>query len=275
MPFSWAPVADHDHAISVLRRAFALGFTLVNTADVYAPSADTVGHNERLVGDAVRGYGRNDLIVVTKNGLRREGDRWWRDNSRDWMLRAAEHSNEMLGFTPDVIAVHRVNRQQSWRECVEALLEARQRGLTKQIGLSNVTRAEFDAAWAISDGTIVVCEMERSPYYREHTDVLDACAERGVAYLGWSPLGGSTRARQLAMDFPEFQKIAERRNTTAQNIALAWLMAQGPHLIPIPAFTRKETAEQAADAAHIRLRAEELAILNATHGRDIDGEDEF
>lgn len=275
MPFSWAPVADHDHAVDVLTHAFGLGFTLVNTADIYAPSADTVGHNERLVGDAVRRFGRDKLTVVTKNGLRREGERWWRDNSRAWMLQAAEHSNEMLGFVPDVIAVHRINREQSWRECIEALLEVRERGLAKRIGLSNVTRAEFDDAWEISDGTITICEQERSPYYREHSDVFTSCAERGVAYLAWSPLGGGARAKQLASDYPDFQRIAEHRGTTAQNIALAWLIAQGPHCVPIPAFTRKETADHSAAAAHIQLSTEELAILDATIARDSSVDSDF
>ena len=275
MPFSWAPVADHDHAVDVLTHAFSLGFTLVNTADIYAPSADTVGHNERIVGDAVRKFGRDKLLVITKNGLRREGDRWWRDNSRDWMLQAAEHSNEMLGFVPDVIAVHRINREQSWRECIEALLQVRERGLAKRIGLSNVTRAEFDAAWDISGGTITICEQERSPYYREHTDVLEACAEHGVAYLAWSPLGGGARAKQLASDYPEFQQIAEHRGTTAPNIALAWLMAQGPHCVPIPAFTRKESADRSAAAAHIHLSDDEIAVLNATQARDSAVDSDF
>lgn len=277
MPFSWAPVHDHDDAVQVLHHAFDLGMNLVNTADIYAPSAEEVGHNERLVGDAVRAYpgGREALTVITKNGLRREGERWWRDNSRDWMLRAAEHSNEMLGFTPDVIAVHRVNREQSWSECIEALLEVRERGLALRIGLSNVTIEEFDAAWNISGGTICIVEQERSPYYRGHTDVLDACAERGVAYLAWSPLGGGDKAKRLPIDHPEFSAIAEHHRTSAQNIALAWLMAQGPHLIPIPGFTRRESADAAAAAAHIRLSADELARLNASPSGASVQDDEF
>lgn len=277
MPFSWAPVHDHDDAVGVLHHAFDLGMNLVNTADIYAPSAEEVGHNERLVGDAVRAYpgGREALTVITKNGLRREGERWWRDNSRDWMLRAAEHSNEMLGFTPDVIAVHRVNREQSWSECIEALLEVRDRGLALRIGLSNVTSEEFDAAWDISGGTICIVEQERSPYYRGHTDVLDACAEQGVAYLAWSPLGGGDKAKRLPIDHPEFSAVAEHHRTSAQNIALAWLMAQGPHLIPIPGFTRRESADAAAAAAHIRLSADELARLNASPSGASVQDDEF
>lgn len=277
MPFSWPPVHDHDDAVDVLHHAFDLGMTLVNTADIYAPSADEVGHNERLVGDAVRAWHgpREELTVITKNGLRREGERWWRDNSREWMLRAAEHSNEMLGFTPDVIAVHRLNRAQSWRECIEGLLEVRERGLARRIGLSNVTRAEFDAAWEISDGTICVVEQERSPYYRAMTDVLEACAERGVAYLAWSPLGGGGKAKQLADDHPEFAAVAEHHRTSAQNVALAWLMAQGPHLIPIPGFTRRESADAAAAAAHITLSADEMARLDASASSDVVDMDEF
>ena len=277
MPFSWPPVHDHDDAINVLHHAFDLGMTLVNTADIYAPSADTVGHNERLVGDAVRSYhgGRDAITVITKNGLRREGERWWRDNSREWMLRAAAHSNEMLGFAPDVIAVHRLNRTQSWRECIEALIEVRETGMAKRIGLSNVTREEFDAAWEISDGTIALVEQEFSPYYRERSDILDACAERGVAFLCWSPLGGGGRAKQLADDHPEFAKVAEHHRTSAQNVALAWLMAQGPHCIPIPGFTRTSSADAAASAAHITLSSDELAVLNGTVPSDSANDDEF
>lgn len=277
MPFSWAPVHNHDDAVAVLHHAFSLGMTLVNTADIYAPSAAEVGHNERLVGDAVRSFsgGREALTVVTKNGLRREGERWWRDNSRDWMLRAAEHSNAMLGFTPDVIAVHRLNRQQSWAECIEALLEVRERGLAKRIGLSNVTRAEFDAAWDISGGSICIVEQERSPYCRDHSDVLEACAQRGVAYLAWSPLGGGSKAKHLGMDHPAFAEVAERHRTTPQNIALAWLIAQGPHLIPIPGFTRNASADAAAAAAHITLSSEELELLNASPAGASVIDDEF
>lgn len=277
MPFSWPPVHDHDDAIGVLHHAFDLGMTLVNTADIYAPSASEVGHNERLVGDAVRSYSgkRDALTVITKNGLRREDDRWWRDNSRAWMLRAAAHSNEMLGFTPDVIAVHRLNRNQSWRECVEALIEIRELGLSKRIGLSNVTRAEFDAAWEISDSTICVVEQEYSPYYRERRDILDACGERGVAYLAWSPLGGGGKAKQLADDHPLFAEIAAHHRTSAQNIALAWLMAQGPHLIPIPGFTRRASADAAAAAVHITLSADELLALNASPAGGSVNDDDF
>jgi len=79
----------------------------------------------------------------------------------------------------------------------------------------------------------------------------------------------------LASDYPEFQRVAEHRGTSAQNIALAWLMAQGPHCIPIPAFTRMETADRAAAAAHLQLSAEELAILSATQPRSSGVDDEF
>ncbi len=181
----------------------------------------------------------------------------------------------MLGFTPDVIAVHRLNREQSWRECIEALLEVRERGLAKRIGLSNVTAAEFDQAWAISGGTICVVEQERSPYYRDHADVLEACAIRGVAYLAWSPLGGSGKAKSLGLDHPAFAAVAEQHRTTAQNIALAWHIAQGPHLIPIPGFTRKESADAAAAAAHITLSDDELKQLNASPAGPSVIDDEF
>lgn len=147
-------------------------------------------------------------------------------------------------------------------------MEARERGLAKRIGLSNVTRAEFDEAWQISDGTIVMVEMERSPYHRGLSDVLDGCAELGVAYLAWSPLGGGGKAKRLAEDHPIFAEVAARHHTSAQNVALAWLMAQGPHLIPIPGFTRTTSADSADAAAHLQLSPEDIALLDASPSGD-------
>jgi len=272
MPFSWPPVHDHDDAIGVLHHAFDLGMTLVNTADIYAPSASEVGHNERLVGDAVRSYSgkRDALTVITKNGLRREDDRWWRDNSRAWMLRAAAHSNEMLGFTPDVIAVHRLNRNQSWRECVEALIEIRELGLSKRIGLSNVTRAEFDAAWEISDSTICVVEQEYSPYYRERRDILDACGERGVAYLAWSPLGGGglmTGRGQLAERLDE---IAAAQGVDRAAVAIAFLLRHPARILPVLGTNNLARIKQASDALKVELdRPTWFKLYEAALGREV------
>jgi len=265
MPFSHQG-ADSAAAAAVWHHSFDAGITLINTADCYAPSGDDFGHNERLVGAAVRSFpgGRDAITVVTKNGLRRSGDDWWRDNSPEYLLQAAEASVERLGFVPDVLCLHRLNREQSLAAAVEALCEARARGFTRKIGVSNVTLAEFEIAWTASGETLTVVENERSPRYREDADVLAACTERGIAYLAWSPLGGGSEAAQLGEKFPDFAEVGSHYEATAQQTALAWLIASSPSMIPIPAFTRTATADSTVAATEITLTAQDIARLDAT-----------
>jgi len=266
MPFSHGDKKSED-AIAVWHHAFDLGMNLINTADCYAPSAQEFGHNERLVGKAVHEYsrGRESVFVVTKNGIQRKGSDWPRDNSPEYLLRAAEESNERLGFMPDAILIHRLNREQSLAAAIEAMCEVRERGLAKYIGVSNVNRAELELAWEVSDGTIAIVENERSPRYREFADVLDFCNEKGLAYLAWSPLGGGNDAAKLGELYPVFAEVGLAHNATAQEIALAWLLTQGSAMLPIPAFTRKETADSTVKSISINLSAAEIDLLTASH----------
>ena len=263
MPFSQEG-KDTSQSIPVWHRAFDLGMRLINTADIYAPSWREVGHNERLVGAAVAAYGRDEVFVVTKVGITCENDVWARDNRPEYLVKAAEASNERIGFTPDAILLHRLNRSQSFADAVGGLLEIKARGLARHIGLSNVHRDELERAWELSGGQIAFVENERSPRYREDADVLALCNELGIAYLAWSPLGGGDEAARLGEFFPEFAEVGEKHDASAQEVALAWLIAQGPSLIPIPAFTRIATAESAATAAFLQLDAEDLARLDAS-----------
>ncbi|MEY4347840.1 MAG: hypothetical protein RIS43_259 [Actinomycetota bacterium] len=262
MPFSHEGAETH-RAEKVWHDAFDMGINLINTADCYAPSGDTFGHNEKLVGAAVTSYGRDKVFVVTKNGLRRQGTDWWRDNTPEYLREAVQASNERLGFVPDAILLHRLNREQSLAAAVEALCEMRDRGFMKYVGVSNVSLSEFDVAWKASGGTIAFVENERSPRYRDHADVLDACNRHGVAYLAWSPLGGGNAAKELGFLHPEFAEVGLRHGVTAQQVALAWLLTQGDAMLPIPAFRRLETTHDSVNAVEIGLTKEDLELLNS------------
>jgi len=266
-----------DEAIAVLHHAFDAGMTLVDTADIYAPDGHNVGHNERIVGEAVRTWkgGRDALVVVTKIGIVRapgvDGDDWSRDGSRDYLLGAAEHSVECLGFVPDAILLHRVNRdQQSFATTVENMLAVREAGFAPRIGIGNVHLDECVTAWDVSGGTIAAVENERSPRYRDDTDVLEWTSAHGVAYLPWSPLGGGDDAARLGELYPEFAAVAAEvaevsgAPATAQQVALAWLSASGGSVVPIPAFTRFGTADSSAAAAAISLTSDQVARLDAS-----------
>jgi aryl-alcohol dehydrogenase-like predicted oxidoreductase len=283
MPLS-NPRADgtlmpRDEAIALLQRAFDLGLTLVDTADIYAPDGHSIGHNENLVGEAVRTWsgGRDAIVVVTKIGIVRtpgtHGDTWSRDGSRDYLLRAAEASVGQLGFVPDVIINHRVNREQApYAETVRGMLAVREAGFAPAIGIGNVHGDEARIAWEVSEGTIAAVENERSPRFRGDTDVLDLAVEHGIAFFPWSPFGGGSDAKELPVRYPEFATVAAElaastgTDVTAHEVALAWLIAQGPTVVPIPGFTRAASAESAARAAHLVLDADQKARLDATQG---------
>ena len=264
MPLSFRSPDAQPTGVEILLRAFELGLTLVDTADVYAPSANDIGHNERIVGEAVRLFpsGRDTLRVVTKVGLRRHGNDWWRDSSPEWLLSAAERSVAALGLVPDMLLLHRVNREQSFAAAIEGLLEARRRGLAKHIGLSNVTLGEFNDAWALTGGRVCAVQNEFSPRCRDQPEVLRACSERGVPFLAWSPLGGGHEAARLGELYPVFGAVAAERGTTPQAVALAWLRAQGPTVVPIPAFGRFETLEATVAASGLTLSPEEMSRLD-------------
>ena len=286
MPLS-NPRADgslmpRDEAIALLHRAFDLGLTLVDTADIYAPDGHSIGHNENLVGEAVRTWsgGRDAIVVVTKIGIVRtpgtHGDTWGRDGSRDYLLRAAEASVGQLGFAPDVIINHRVNREQApYAETVRGMLAVREAGFAPTIGIGNVHGDEARIAWEVSEGTIAAVENERSPRFRGDTDVLDLAVEHGIAFFPWSPFGGGSDAKELPVRYPEFAQVAAElaastgAEVTAHEVALAWLIAQGPTVVPIPGFTRAASAESAARAAHLVLAADQAARLDATQGSNL------
>lgn len=268
---------DRDTAIAVLHDAFDLGLTLVDTADIYAPDAARFGHNEALVGEAVRTWsgGRENLVVVTKIGITRRvgddgNDEWGRDGSLDHLLRAAEASVERLGLMPDAVLLHRVNRtQQPWASTVENLLQVRERGIVPRVGIGNVHLDECETAWSVSGGTIAAVENERSPRYRGDGDIVGWAAERGVAYLAWSPLG-QDHAPRLGALYPAFAAVATEqaealgREISAQQVALAWLSASGASVVPIPAYTRRATAESSAAAADLVLTTDQQARLDAS-----------
>ena len=263
MPFS-LPGADVSRATEVWHRAFDLGLTLINTADAYAPSPEEYGHNERLVGEAIRAYGREQIVVVTKVGHTRGNPDWGRNNTADYLLPAAEGCSARLGFVPDAILLHRRDRSVPLAHAVEAMMEIKSRGLAHHVGFSNIHRYELDEAWELSGGGISFVENERSPRYRDDADVLERCDELGIAYLAWSPLGGGQDAARLGEFFPAFAEVGEVHDATAQEVALAWLLAQANAMVPIPAFTRESTAESTATAAFLQLDDEDLAYLNAS-----------
>jgi len=275
MPLSNGHMVDlREQAVATIHSALDAGITLLDTANIYAPSWDSVGHNEALVSEAIRTYTGpaplTDVLVTTKGGITRsDGEEWGRDSRLDALVRACEASLVELGVDViDLYQHHRHDPNLTYLEQVQALQQLKDRGLIRRIGLSNVTLAELDLALdelgGPDHGGVVSVQNELSPRYRADLDVLDRCTRDDIAFLPWSPLGGATHAKDVGSRFAEFAKVADELSATPQEVTLAWLLKMSPVIIPIPGATRPETIASIMRSVDVHLTDEQFERLQAT-----------
>ncbi len=240
-----------DNAAEVLRAALDAGFQVFDTADSYGLDEGDLGHNERLLRDAIRG---RTTRVVTKAGLRRPGGRWVPDGSPARLRSACEASLRNLGVEQlDLMLLHVVDPKVPLAESVGTLARLREEGKIRAVGLSNVTAAQIEEAQTITP--IAGVQNERN---RFHADpVADRCAALGIPYLAHRPLGGHARADK-APD-AEVSRIAKKHGVSAAQVTLAWHLAGG--VWPVVGATTVAHVRDAAAAATLPLDSEDLAAL--------------
>jgi aryl-alcohol dehydrogenase-like predicted oxidoreductase len=278
MPASWStdPIA-HDSGVAAIHAALNAGITLLDTADIYAPSWNAVGHNERLVARALHSWDgtpaqRARVVVATKGGIaRRPGEEWRRNGTLDYLLRAVEASAARLGTDHiDLWQHHRMDVALTFDEQFENVLRLREQGIVRRIGLSNVNAAMVQRAIELggspAEGGVVSVQNERSPRYRNWSDVLELCEASGIAFLPWSPLGGSSFFAELASTYSAFGEIAAERGVSPYAVTLAWHLRSSPAIIPIPGASKPASAIDSASAAHLQLTDVEFARLEACLG---------
>lgn len=278
---------EHDDAesIATLHRALDLGINFFDTADAYGPFT-----NERLVGRALRDR-RNDAVIATKFGNVRGDDGSWRgiSGSPEYLRRACDASLQRLGIdTIDIYYQHRVDSTVPIEDTVGAMAELKKAGKIRFLGLSEASEATIRRAHAVHP--ITALQTEYSLWSREPEDgLLAVCRELGIGFVAYSPLGrGFLTGRYKRLDDlaandwrrnnPRFQtdnfqknldivrrvkRLAARKRCTAAQLALAWVLAQGEDVIPIPGSKRRERLEENAAAADIQLTAEELSEIDA------------
>lgn len=275
MPLSFSHMLVHrEQAIATIHRALDLGITFLDTSNIYSPTWDSAGHNESLIADALAMYSGpadiSSILITTKGGITRsEGEVWGRDSRESALKAACEASMTALGVTViDLYQHHRHDPSMTYAEQMRALASVRDSGWVRSVGLSNTTLAELEVAMEIlggpHDGGVVSVQNEYSPRYRADRDVLDRCTELGIAFLPWSPLGGSTHAHDVGSHYGEFAVVAAEHNTTAQEIALAWHLHLSPVVIPIPGATRPVTVDSIVRSTEIELTKSQMERLNAT-----------
>lgn len=285
MGMSWAyGAAERDDGASraVLQRALDLGVTLIDTADVYGPFT-----NEELVGSALAGR-RDEAFLATKCGLVAGPDGIGRDGRPEHVRAALDASLRRLGTDRvDLWQLHRVDPEVPVVETWGAMAEQVAAGKARHLGMSEVGVAELDAAHAVHP--VATVQSELSLWTRDPlAEVLPWCQANGAGFLPFSPLGrgfltgtvtaGSFDASDFRAKNPRFTDeamagnaalvaavavVADRLGASAAQVALAWVLAQGEQVVPIPGTKKQRWLEQNAAAADLVLAPADLAELDA------------
>lgn len=258
-----------EQAIATVQAALDAGITFIDTADIYAPSWDTMGHNERIVGEALASYGgsRDGVVVATKGGITRgEGESWGRDGSPAYLRRAVEASLENL--RTDVIDLyqwHRPDRHRRYGEVIETFKALQDEGLVRAVGISNANIEEIEVAVEVlGEGGLASVQNQFSPRYRSSREELEWCGEHGIAFLPWSPLGGTgAGSKDVGQTYPAFHEIGAEHGVSPQRVVLAWELSLGEHVIPIPGASRPASVQDSALAPSLTLTEGEIARIEA------------
>lgn len=261
-----------DDAVATVHAALDAGVTLIDTADIYAPDGEAMGHNERIVAEALRTWDgdASGVLVATKGGitLREDGSKG-RDGSEAYLRSAAERSLEILGVDQiDLYQYHRPDRSRVYADIMKALASLQADGLVRTIGISNASVEEIEIALdVLGEGNLASVQNEFSPKHPGSIDELRFCAEHDVAFLPWSPLGGTGGgARSVGDRFSAFGEIGEAHGVSPQQVVLAWELALDQHVIPIPGARRAASIVDSAKAADLELNADEVARLSESVG---------
>jgi pyridoxine 4-dehydrogenase len=246
----WGPPKDRNKALAVLRRAVELGVNFIDTADSYGPHV-----SEELIAEALYPYPA-DLVIATKGGWNRPGpNQWTHDASPEHLRKAVEGSLKRLRLQRiEVYQLHVPDPVIPFEASVETLAQLRKEGKIRLVALSNVTQEHIERARKIVP--IVSVQNRYSFADREWDYVVDYCERNGIAFIPWFPLGAGKVAGEV------LNRIAQARNASPTQIALAWLLHRSPIMLPIPGTSSVEHLEQNVAAASLRLSEEEYERLS-------------
>jgi aryl-alcohol dehydrogenase-like predicted oxidoreductase len=267
MPMSIEGRPDEGRSVATIHAALDAGVTLIDTADAYHVGADEVGHNETLIAHALASYGgdTSHVLIATKGGHVRPGDgSWTRNGSPEYLKEACDASLKRLGVEAiGLYQFHRPDPATPYTESIGAIRDLLDAGKIRLAGISNANPDQIRLANQVLGGRLVSVQNQFSPAFRSSEPELALCAELGIAFLPWSPLGGISSAGDLGTRFAAFADVARAYGVSPQQVCLAWLLAKAPVVIPIPGSSRPETIRDSAAAADLKLTAEQLDDLDA------------
>jgi aryl-alcohol dehydrogenase-like predicted oxidoreductase len=248
----WGDPPDHDAAIAVLERLPQVGVDFIDTADSYGPYV-----SEDLIREALHPY--ENILVATKGGLTRHGPDDWRPVGRpEYLRQCALMSLRRLGVEQiDLWQLHRIDPKVPREEQFEVMKEMQGEGLVRHLGLSEVSVEEIEAAGEYFE--VATVQNLYNLTTRQSEDVLEYCEANGIGFIPWFPLA----AGDLAKPGGPVAEIAAAHDATTGQVALAWLLARSPVMLPIPGTGSVEHLEENVAAAELELTEDELATLDA------------
>jgi pyridoxine 4-dehydrogenase len=248
----WSEPPDRPEAVRVLRRAVELGINFIDTADSYGP-----GVSEEIIAEALHPY-PPDLVIATKGGFDRPGPNQWVENGRPEHLRSAcEGSLRRLRLQRiDLYQLHRIDPKVPAEDQLGTLKDLQAQGKIKHIGLSEVSVPQIQHAQTIVP--IVSVQNRYSITDRGSEDVLEYCEKARLGFIPWFPLAAG---RVAGPDSP-ISRVAARWRATPSQVALAWLLARSPVMLPIPGTSKVQHLEDNVRAAELRIDANTVRELD-------------
>jgi pyridoxine 4-dehydrogenase len=250
----WGEPADRAEAIRVLRRAVELGINFIDTADSYGPNV-----SEEIIAEALHPYPQG-LVIATKGGFMRLGPNRWIENGKPEHLRSAcEGSLRRLRLEHiDLYQLHRIDPKVPAEDQLGTLKDLQAQGKIKHIGLSEVSVRQIEHARTIVP--IVSVQNRYSVTDRGSEDVLKFCEKQKMGFIPWFPLA----AGRVSGSESPISRIAAQWNATPSQVALAWLLARSPVMLPIPGTSKVKHLEENVAAAELKIDAKKMQELDRT-----------
>lgn len=264
MPLSLQSRPHEAVAIRVIHAVLDAGVTFIDTANVYCLDHTDIGHNERLIAKALKSWSgaRDTVLVATKGGLARPKGRWESDARPDRLRRACEQSLRDLAVDRiDLYQLHAPDPRVPFADSIGALAQLQEEGKIRWVGLSNVSVSEIQQAESLLAVTTV--QNRLSPFFRGalHDGVVAYCEQRGIGFIAYSPMGGWQYHKALPKH-RLLNAVAEQHGYSPYAVALAWLLAQAPNVIPIPAARSVEHVHDSLRAVDLALAAEHIQAIS-------------
>jgi pyridoxine 4-dehydrogenase len=250
----WGEPADREECVRVARRAVELGVDLIDTADSYGPYV-----SEEILREALSPY-PEQLLIATKAGLVRTGPGQWDAVGRpEYLRQEAEMSLRRLGVERiDLLQLHRPDPLVPLADQVGELKKLQDEGKIAAVGVSNVTVEQVEAARKVAD--VVTVQNMYNLTNRRSQDVLDYCATEGIGFIPWAPIAHG----DLGEPGGPVDGVVRATGATPSQVALAWLLALAPVVLPIPGTSKVAHLEENVAAAGLTLTDEQIAALSVT-----------